>query len=356
MVKGDENLSDFCDGDDITLESLRKKFKADVIKGVSSLSILSQEGLASLKSIENNGDRSSLTLVFNNAIKSTVNVRDENCLEFSVSGFKSLTHKNLLKTLENKFSKKNKDPNYINFELIIPNMTIPYVKRKIFPSLRIRATSSISRVQFKVFGESGFIFILFYLRKVLEVFMKNLPVPLNECYESVETSVTSTDSQSTETDDSSPQANNKYKRIVQIKSIKRKGSVKIPGSSPKRRKCDAGLNKTSRNNKTPEISSVETLPESGSPIFKRRKREPVVKRYEEECAECGMYFVSMNVQAMVESDYMELILTCTDQCTKEGQIDTMDGMIASLYDFYKQDRVNKQRHYSKLYSKFQKNI
>ena len=146
-------------------------------------------------------------------------------------------------------------------------MTIPYVKKRTFPSLKVQAVSSVSKITLKLFGDSAFIFILFYLKKVLELFIKNIPVPLKQCYdESSESTAHSTDSKDTEKDEEAPAVKRVYKRIVKIKSIKRKLSPNkdsailekkenITGQQKEKdEKCENGLKKNSSDHLSPRVS------------------------------------------------------------------------------------------------------
>ena len=110
-------------------------------------------------------------------------------------------------------SVKIKKQDYRNFELSIQNVTIPYVKKRVFPSLTIQAQSSINELTIKLVGQSGIIFVLFQLKKCLELFMKNLPGTLSQNY-SEEESATPTDSSDTESSDGAPKPKKIYKRIL----------------------------------------------------------------------------------------------------------------------------------------------
>ena len=355
MDSEDENqlLLGFDECEAITLDTIKKKFKTKILNGDISVLDLSAGALDLLKSIGASFGHTILDRVFRNAVESSSFMRNENCIELCISGFKSVTHQRLLKSLEKKFPQKSKSLNYIDFELYIPNMTIPYLKKETFAALRIQATSTKTRLKFKLIGDSAFIFILFYLRKLLELFLKNLPVPLSECYSPSDRSVTSTSSYDTE--DSSPKVKKIYKRIIQKTRTKGKmseGRIESESSSnsdiickpfPKQNlKCDDGLfvNKKRKcpGNETPEQSSVKTLPESGSPVFKRRRKE---NPRTEDCTECAMFYVARNVKSMVEPD-MQLRLTCTDNCWAPDHLDAMDDMRNAINEIIGQsDSVNK---------------
>ena len=115
-------------------------------------------------------------------------------------------------------------------------MKIPYVKNLTFPPLSIRMTSSPISLKLKLIGDSSFIFILFQLRKCLELFLKDLPLPLKECYSKDDPSATSTDGDSS---DSEPKSKKVYKRLIYSSSSSSGESNEeplkcdaVPGSAP----------------------------------------------------------------------------------------------------------------------------
>ena len=334
-----KNLFGFCEDDSITLESIKKMFKTRIMASDIPVLNLTEHGLYLLQSIAKNFGNSVLDTVFCKSVESSLLSRNdhEECIDICISDFKAVTHKSFLKTLENKFLSKSQATDYINFELVIPDMRIPYVKNKIFSSLKIQATSSSTDLKLKLIGDSSFIFILFYLRKCLELFIKNLPVPLRECYLLKDRSATSTDSCDTDSSDITPMVKKGYKRIVYNSSSDEMNTQPQQISNNDVLQCEDGLAEKDRGNKTQDRSSVHTIPESGSPVFKRKKRNEKM-----ECTGCAMYFISRNVQLMVESDYMPLRLTCTSHCVMPDIPDTLNDMALSMFTMIcRTDHVNK---------------
>ena len=106
--------------------------------------------------------------------------------------------------MEKKIGSKSRAIDHSNFELNVLSMKIPYVKNLTFPPLSVQITSSPISLKLKLIGDSSFIFILFQLRKCLELFLKDLPVPLKECYSKDDPSATSTDGDDADSSDSEP--------------------------------------------------------------------------------------------------------------------------------------------------------
>ena len=257
---------------------------------------------------------------------------NEDCIELSVYGFKALTHKRFLETIEKKLLVKRKRKDYFHFELNVPTLRIPYVKEKTFPSLKILATSSGTELKIKLIGESSFIFVLFYLKKCLEIYIKELPGTLSDCFSYEDGPATSTDGDDTDSTDSLPKAKKTYHQIIRDSSSDE--SNREPGKpvhgDDSGSKCLDGLSVKDKESETSTPGSIRTLPESGSPVFKSRIREKE-REDEMECMGCAMLFVSRNLETMVASDYMPLSLACTASCLDPNTPDAMDDMLYTMF-------------------------
>ena len=342
MSDEESTLLGFSDAESITLDSVKQKFKTRIIGGDIPLLNLCEHGLSTLKSIAKSFGPSVLDKVFRGAVESA-NSRIKNselCIDLCISGFKSVTHQLFLKTVEKKFSIKNKGKNYMNVELTIPSVKIPYVKNQIFPDLKIQSNSSLTELNLCLVGESSFIFILFYLKKCIELFMKDLKVPLSECYSCPERSATP-DSYDTDSTDSLPKVKKSYKRIICNSSSDDESNQKSTNRGVS--ECDDGLTatKTCSDNETVRKSSPPPLPEMLSPVYKRRV--PFKKsQHEIQCSGCAMLFISSNVWMMVETDYMPIPLDCTSNCLSPDVTDTMADMALSMVTMVSRtDNVNK---------------
>ena len=323
----------FSEDDSVNLESVKKMFKSRMIEENISLEDLSTHGMYVMKAISKNFGNSTLDKVFKKSIESLSQKHQTNqgeYLELCIFGFKATTHLRFLKTVEQKLSVKMKKHDYRNFELVIPNVKIPYVKNKVFPALTIQAQSSTKELKIKLMGQSAMIFVLFQLKKCLELFMKNLPGTLSQCYEEEEsttTTTTTTDSSDTESSDGPPKSKKKYKRIV-IHTSSDESVVKMANH-------DDTDDKSEEMKESEHIShddNNDTMTYIESPILKSRFRE---KKEEEDdqCMGCAMYYVSKNIFAMVANDNMHLSLKCTEECFNldEDKLDAMDDMALSIY-------------------------
>ena len=329
----------FSDNDAITVDSIKRVFKQNVIEGDARLSDISANGLILLKSIARSSDSSVLDQVFWKSIDSSLvstNEEGQRCIDLCVHGFRAVTHKQFLKTVEKKVGAKTRAIDHFNFELNVLSMKIPYVKNLSFPSLRVQMRSSPINLNLKLIGESSFIFILFQLRKCLELFIKNLPLPLKECYLKDDPSATSTDGDDVDSSDSAPKLKKVYKRIMYNSSSSSVESNEEPlkcdaVSGPAPANCPHGLSAVDKDleNKSASEGSIETPPESGSPVFKSKNKEKR-KETEMQCSGCALLYVSRNVQLMVESDYMTLPLTCTASCLDPNIKDAVSEMALNM--------------------------
>ena len=331
---------DFEVNEAITLENLKRNFKSKVVKCDSLLEI-NDAALNLLKLVSGSLGKTLLDRVFLKVIESASSLNNGSGIKFAISGFKSVTHPSLLKIIEKKFMEKNKRRNFIVFELLVKSMKVPYLKKHSFPPLKIKTSSTRSKLSFTLSGESSMIFVLFYLRNILETFMKNLAVPLRDCYLSADSSSSSSTVSYDSSDDGT---NNKVKSRKTAMSTRTTQRSSLPSSATTdeicfkeveentKVECNDGVINTKKRkiegDETPESKLVHTIPESDSPVFKRRKKET---RTREDCIDCSLYYVTHNVQLLVQSDYMDLQLQCTDNCHTTDQSDITSGLISSLY-------------------------
>ena len=103
-------------------------------------------------------------------------------------GFKSLSHKGMFEIFKKKYGKQIGSQFQRNeCEVIVDPLTLPNDRSGLpsnFPALKIKISSSISYLKFELFGDSGCIFVFFYLKKIIENFLQKLPEKLENCYSS----------------------------------------------------------------------------------------------------------------------------------------------------------------------------
>ena len=325
----------FSEEDQVNLESVKKMFKSRILESKIALLDLSEHGRHVLKSISKNFGHTFLDKVFRKSVESLSRKQElgsEEYLEISIFGFKAVTHPLFLQTIEKKLSVKSKKKDYIDFELLIPNVNIPYVKNKVFPALTIKSSSSGRELRLKLIGESSFIFVLFQLRKCLEICFKRLPDTLSACFSlEEEDGGSSTESTDTNLSSSPVKVKRQYNRILIDSSTDESLDISSTEvdivTNPESN--DGMYEEEHESEKKPSSEFVQTSPQP-SQVFKSKFREQK-KEEEMECMTCGMFFVSRNVDKMVLSDYMPLSLICTDECLDPDKPNAMGEMAFSMY-------------------------
>ena len=336
----------FSDSEGVTLDSVKRKFKLKVSAKNVSLVNLNKHCLYKLKSIARSFGHSMLDRVFRRAVESAVMFLndDEWCVDLSVSGFKSVTHQLFLKTLEKKYSIKNKENKYIPFEMIIPSIKVPHVKDLTFPALKIQATSSLRELNLRLSGDSSLIFILFSLRKCIELFMKASVVPLKECYLSPDVSSDAEDSSGSpiekkkaykrvliqeSSDDSSEVDVDQQQQVVDEKQeTLKKNQETMNKYQETRNENQEAINAKQETSNETNVGNISESDYPPSPIFK--KKAPFQKNaLEMKCSACALLYLSTNMVSMVKDD-MPIPLECTSKCLDPEVSDPLAEMAFSL--------------------------
>ena len=110
------------------LLQLKRVFKKNVVEGNAVLADISANGLILLKSLANSSDQSVLDQVFWKSVNSSLNSTNEEgqrCIDLRIHGFRAMTHKQFLKTVEKKIRSKSRAIDHSNFELNVLSMKIP---------------------------------------------------------------------------------------------------------------------------------------------------------------------------------------------------------------------------------------
>ena len=106
-------------------------------------------------------------------------------IQLILTGLKSICHSRLCKVLLKRFPQITKPKKIIDLQLQVNNINIPHNpkgKGLVVPPIHIIVNSLPTSFQLSVVGESGIIFVLFHLEKILLSFLKELPVTIEQCY------------------------------------------------------------------------------------------------------------------------------------------------------------------------------
>ena len=111
---------------------------------------------------------------------------ETNCtIHLILTGLKSICHARLCKVLLKRFPQISKPKKMLDLQLQVNNMSIPHNpkgKGLVVPPIHINVNSLPTSFKLSVVGESGMIFVLFHLEKILSTFLKELPVTIEQCY------------------------------------------------------------------------------------------------------------------------------------------------------------------------------
>ena len=103
-------------------------------------------------------------------------------------GFKPLSHSGMFDIFKKKYGKQIGSQFQRNeCEVTVDPVTLPRDRSGLppqFPALKIKISSNTSHLKFELFGDSGCIFVFFYLKKIVETFIKKLPEKIDNCYTS----------------------------------------------------------------------------------------------------------------------------------------------------------------------------
>ena len=165
------------------LSNYRKKLKTDV----ENIDNINEAVLELMKSIVH--PRFGLKIsekIFIDIVKGS-NLSSKKMTLF-MRGFKSITHKLMFDILKNKYGKTVGSHFERNeCEITVDPMKLPSDRSGIpckFPPMKMKVASSVQYIKFEFFGSSGCIFVFFYLKKIIENFLKNLPEKIEKLYSS----------------------------------------------------------------------------------------------------------------------------------------------------------------------------
>ena len=247
-------------------------------------------------------------------------------------GFKSLSHKGMFEIFKTKYGKQIGSQFQRNeCEVIVDPVTLPNDRSGLpsnFPALKIKISSSISYLKFELFGDSGCIFVFFYLKKIIETFLKKLPEKIEECYSSPNNKheklkeAESAD-ENEDSGDSSPiiPRSRKSSKLISmsdsdsIESVDKKvaDNEEIPKDIETiiwtdRDSISSVDKKEFVNEDIPVIEKVKTLEGEFQNQHKSETRDYVFS-----CSDCALTRLSENVNQLVE-DSLEIITDCTLTC------------------------------------------
>ena len=124
--------------------------------------------------------------VFNDMLEGATYSKETETAELLMRGFKPISHKGMFSILKKKFGKNEGARFELNdCEIVLEYLTLPNDRTGLphkFPPLKIKLSSTINHLKFEIGGESSCLFVLFYLKSILQSFLKQLPEEVEKCY------------------------------------------------------------------------------------------------------------------------------------------------------------------------------
>lgn len=169
--------------DQLTLNRVfKRKINQGQNSGLSWVNINKEAYLLLKHSVYLQKDRNEDWL-FSDMIEQSTLDEEGNLLQLELQGLKSVCHARLCNVLLKRFSLKSKTKNAAEIDMKIENMPIPYNplgKGLVVPPLRIVVQSSATSIQLSVMGNSSMVFVLYHLKKILQTFLMQLPIKIDE--------------------------------------------------------------------------------------------------------------------------------------------------------------------------------
>ena len=282
--------------------------------------------------------------IFKDIVDGSIVLREK--IVLFLKGFKPISHQGFFDILKKKYGKTEGSKFEKNeCEILLTFLTVPNDRSGIqqrFPAMKLKVTSSVPHLKLEIFGNSGCIYVFFYLKKIIETFLKNLPEDVDECYrspscekdKSVETDGSSTD------DSINLSANDLTKPSTDDSDV----SDRSPSPIFKNTKKCIPTETSIKSHKTEPVGEIATtqeqilIGEKPTPVMeeiqttenRKEQRQSNDDEYSEkmecktlDCVDCALIKISQSITKLVE-EKIEINLECSFSCLK-----TKD----SLHDF-----------------------
>ena len=350
MSYGSRNLLGIAKSTGYTASDILSKYRSKLRNNPENLSDINAAVLELMKSLgkplvgEKLCDK-----IFDNLIEgSTLSSKK---ITLFLRGFKSLSHKGMFDIFKNKYGKQIGSQFQRNeCEVIVDPVTLPNDRSGLpcnYPVLKIKISSSISYLKFELFGDSGCIFVFFYLKKIIETFLKKLPEKIENCYSPpkktnkklMETDLTDESEDSSPiiprsskigqkiilSESDGPESHDEIEDVNEkitisdsdsIESVDKKQDVneKITMSD-----CDStGTLPSIENNKKEDVNAEKQVIEDD--MTPQRESQKKSKEGIEDnilaCSDCALFRLSDKVNKLVETS-IEIITDCSLMCLND---------------------------------------
>ena len=269
-------------------------------------------------------------------------------------GFKSLSHKGMFEIFKKKYGKQIGSQFQRNeCEVIVDPLTLPNDRSGLpsnFPALKIKISSSISYLKFELFGDSGCIFVFFYLKKIIEIFLQKLPEKIENCYSSPkhehekleETKKTDDVGYS---DDSSPLIPRSRKKMDTIRMSDSDSIDSVDRNEAVNEEIGKDIETIIRED-SDSIGSVDKkdfvnedtpLKENVKTVEREFQHKSKNQDHVFGCSDCTLTRLSKNINQLVETS-LEIISDCTFTCLDSTR-DALDNFTEKLVEMISEPKL-----------------
>ena len=256
--------------------------------------------------------------IFSDMIEQSTLDEEGSLLQLELEGLKSVCHARLCNVLLRRFSQKSKTKNAAEIDMKIENISIPYNplgKGLIVPPLRIVVQSSATSIQLSVMGNSSMVFVLYHLKKILQTFLMQLPIKIDDCYSFPSQSSNSSVSKTNEKSDDLDKMNTEDTNVApaQISPSQLSSGQSSPIIRTKQSKLKMQI-QSSENNKT----STERLEES------------CILDEQDNCPECVLINIANNITVLVSANDLKVHMQCDASCLRVK--DSMEAIVDGFFN------------------------
>ena len=270
-------------------------------------------------------------------------------IQLELQGLKLVCHARLCNVLLKRFPQKTKMRNIPDIDMKIENIPIPYNpigKGLVVPPLRIIVKSLANSIQLSLTGESSLIFVLYHLQKIIQSFLTQLPINIDECYTFPSQSSNASDYKNNEKLDD---ADKNTQEDVDVTSDQISPSSLLSGqSSPiiwtqrsklKMKKHDNDL-KDQHQHKTTEGEKDDNIAEE-----------------QDNCPECVLINIAKNITVLVSTNGIQVNMECNASClTVKDSMETIVDAFFNLVVDLKNLKVSTMLDFKKNFHCLSKNV
>ena len=224
-----------------------------------------------------------------------------NTLHLELHGLESVCHARLCNVLLKRFPQPAKPRNIPNISIKVENISIPYNpngRGLVVPPICIRVQSLSNSIKLSIDGESGMIFVLYHLQRILHTFLGDLPVRIEDCY------TFPSQSSCASADAKNEDMMNEDVMSSQAILDGQKSPEQEPGGS----------------------SSNDD--EEGGARSNGNKADNLLRPEDSNCSLCTLISVAQNIVDMVRMEEIDTTRECNMDCLEES--DSMEKLVAAF--------------------------